>query len=461
MISKGDVLTLEINDLNNLGCGVGRAEDGRVVFVQGAVDGDTVKCKVIKVSSKYYVARLEGIVKESQYRMSEQFCNVPESCGGCVYRHLTYERELYLKKEYVTHCFRKAGLSDVEIEDVRSTGQIKGYRNKAEYPLSASKNGIYGGFYANKTHNTVKADNCALQPDIFGDILRDFCDFMTKKGATVYDEKTGHGLLRHLYLREGKGRGELMVCPVINGETLPDESELVRFLVGKYPRISSFLVNTNTKNTNVVLGDKYRTLYGKAYLTDTLCSRKFNIAPSSFYQVNHDAAELLYSIAAEKTQLNGNGILLDLYCGAGTIGLSMSEKASEIVGIEIVPSAVICAKENAKLNGIENASFYCGDAADAEGLRTPVERERGKLSPDTVILDPPRKGCDAQLLHFLAERGVPRIVYVSCGPDTLARDCAILRELGYEIGSVTPVDLFPRTGHVESVVCLMRKESNI
>ena len=251
-----------------------------------------------------------------------------------------------------------------------------------------------------------------------------------------------------------------MVCPVINGEKLPYVLEFVGKLIEVFPQVTSVVINENRKQTNVVLGEKYHTVYGNSYIEDTLCGKKFRIAPASFYQVNHDAAQLLYRLAAERTGLDGKGLLLDLYCGAGTIGLSMAERASEVIGIEIVPAAVDCANINKRLNGIKNAHFYCGDAANAEGLLAPVERERGTLYPDVVILDPPRKGCDAALLRFLAAREISRIVYVSCNPDTLARDCALLHDLGYEIGVVTPVDLFPRTGHVESVVCLSRKKAD-
>lgn len=456
LLKKGDVLTLDVTDLNNLGCGVGRAPDGRAVFLSGAVAGDTVRATVIKVNKTYAVGKVLEVVTPSPDR-ADGYCAVPPSCGGCVYRYLTYEKELELKRGYVEHVFRKAGLSDETVEDVRTTGMTKGYRNKAEYPIAEQGGRLVGGFYAPKTHRVVPAFDCSLQPAVFGEILHTFCDFYDKLGVKAYDEESGKGLLRHLYLREGKSTGELMVCPVINGRELPKEREFVGLLLEKFPRITSVMVNENTKNTNVVLGDVYRTLYGNPYIEDVLCGKRFHIAPASFYQVNHDAAELLYGLAAERTGLDGSGLLLDLYCGAGTIGLSMAERAGEVIGIEIVPAAVECANVNKSLNGIENAHFYCGDAANAEGLLAPVERERGALHPDVVILDPPRKGCDAQLLDFLAARGVPRIVYVSCGPDTLARDCAHLRTLGYEIGTVTPVDLFPRTGHVESVVCLTRK----
>ncbi len=456
-LQKGSELSLLITDLNNLGCGVGRAPDGRAVFVAGAVAGDTVRAQIIKVNKTYLVARLLEVLSPSPDR-EEGFCEAPASCGGCVYRNLAYEKELALKRSFVEFAFRKAGLFDVTVAPVRHTGGVRGYRNKAEYPITGGKNGLFGGFYAQKTHRVVPADCCALQPAVFGEILRFFCEFYTEKGVAAYDEESGKGLLRHLYLREGKNTGELMVCPVLNGRELPHAMEFVGKLIQKFPQVTSVVINENQKRTNVVLGEKYHTLYGNPYIEDVLCGKRFRVMPASFYQVNHDAAELLYGIAADQTGLSGKGLLLDLYCGAGTIGLSMAERVGELIGIEIVPDAIQCANINKSLNGVKNAHFYCGDAADAEGLLAPVEAQRGTLRPDVVILDPPRKGCDAALLHFLAAREVPRIVYVSCGPDSLARDCAILRELGYDIGTVTPVDLFPRTGHVESVVCLTRSD---
>ncbi len=457
-MKKGARVTTVITDLNNLGCGVGHLPAGRALFVAGAVAGDTVTAELIKVNKTYAVGRLLTVDLPSPDR-EDGFCAAPLSCGGCVYRHMTYARERALKREYVVHCFRKAGLADVCVEEVVTTGEVAHYRNKAEYPIARTKEGLYGGFYAQKTHRVVAADNCSLQPAVFGEILHTVCEILYGQGVTAYDEVTGQGLFRHLYLREGRGTGELMVCPVINGEQLPDEAGFVAALTARFPQITAVLLNTNKKSTNVVLGDRFRTLFGKAYLEDLLCGKRFRIAPAAFYQINHDAAELLYGLAAARaTEGRRGGILLDLYCGAGTIGLSMAEKFDEVIGIEIVPAAVASAKENAALNGVTNAAFYCGDAATAEALLAPAEAARGEhICPDVVVLDPPRKGCDAALLKFLAARNVPRIVYVSCGPDTLARDCALLRELGYTIGNVTPVDLFPRTGHVESVVCLSRK----
>ena len=450
-VQKGQLIELETTDLNNLGAGVGHLADGRTVFVPGAVAGDTVRAEVIKVNKTYAVARLVSVISPSPWR-ENGFCNAPAGCGGCVYRNLEYARELELKREGLIHLFRKAGLPGAVIGQVRTTGQVRGYRNKAEYPIAEGKKGLYGGFYAARTHRVTEGACCSLQPAVFGEILAESCRFWTLRAVHAYDETTGKGLLRHLYLRQAKGAGGIFVCPVICGSALPDEAGYVRMIREKFPQVTGIAVNRNEKNTNLILGREFRTLYGDPHLTDTLCGLTFRIAPGAFYQVNHDAAELLYGIAAERAELTGRELLLDLYCGAGTIGLSMAAQAREVIGIEIVPEAVECARANAAANGIGNASFYCGDAGDTEELFAAAERERGRLTPDVVILDPPRKGCGEKLLHFLAGRRVPRIVYISCGPDALARDAARLISLGYRMGEVTPVDMFPRTGHVESVL---------
>ena len=458
-LKKNEIVELNIEDINNLGAGVSHLEDGRVVFVRGAVTGDKVKAKIIKVNTNFVVARLEEIIEPSVYRDIECFCTASESCGGCVYRHITYEHEKEIKKSYVKHAFIKVGLPDVVINDVHSTERIKSYRNKAQYPFTMTKNGIVGGFYASKTHNVVPAFDCSLQPQIFGEILRVVCDFANQKKLTVYDEETGKGLLRHLYLRHGEGTGEIMLCLVINGDKIPDAREFVDLINNKFPNVTSIQLNFNKKNTNVVLGNEYKVLFGERYIEDLLCGVRFRITPESFYQVNHDGAEMLYGLAKEKAicDFDDKISLVDMYCGTGTIGLSMADIAKEIVGVEIVEGAVECAKINAKLNNFENAKFYAGDAKDIESLFASVEAQHGALNPDVVMLDPPRKGCTPEVIEFLAKREIKHIVYVSCDPDTLARDCKMFASLGYIIGEVDPVDMFPRTGHVESVVCLTRK----
>ena len=452
-MNKGDLLTLSITDLNNLGCGVGRAQDGRVVFVKGAVSGDVVRAKIINVNKSFSVGRLEEVLAPSPHRIDHDACSAPLACGGCVFRAVSYEHELEIKQGYVENAFRKAGLPNVTVLPVRSTGRIAGYRNKGQYPVTVTKNGIRAGFYAAKSHSIIPADSCMIQNDRFAPIVRFVCAYAEKNGWSVYNEESGKGLLRHIYLRIGEKTGEIMVCLVINGDSLPKGDAFAKALVGEFPAVVSVLLNRNKENTNVVLGKAFSTLYGKSDIEDELCGLLFRLSPDAFYQVNRDGAELLYGLAAEAANLTGNEILMDLYCGTGTIGLSMAKKAKKLCGVELVPAAVACAREIANRNGIANAEFFCADAGDAETIL----RAAGGVRPDVVVIDPPRKGSTRELVTCLASLSVPKIVYVSCDPDTLARDCAWFSEEGYEIGKVQPVDMFPRTGHVETIVCLCKQ----
>lgn len=456
-MKKNDIVTIEITDINNLGHGVGRHE-GVVVFVAGGVSGDTARVKIIKANKSWCVGKLEEIIVSSPHRTAEKFCEAPDSCGGCAYRNVTYEHELDRKREYVRNAFRKCGISDADVREVLTAGEINGYRNKAQYPVKIENGKMKAGFYAAKTHNIVACHSCALQPEIFAKIVGFICSFADAHGITAYDEITGKGLLRHIYLRRGDKTGEIMVCLVINGKGIPEEDKFVREITERFDSVKSVLLNFNTQNTNVVLGDKYRTIGGRDYIEDILCDVRFRISAGSFYQVNRDGAELLYGIAADFAEPEGKSVI-DLYCGTGTIGLSMAKRAKRVVGVEIVEEAVECANMNAKINGIENAEFYCGDASDTEGLLESVERKSGKkIDADVVIMDPPRKGSTPELIGYLARRDVKRVVYVSCDPDTLARDCAEFLKYGYEMSGIIPVNMFPRTGHVENVVCLERKE---
>lgn len=454
-LCKGQVITLTVTDLNNLGAGVGRAEDGRVVFVRGAVSGDVVETEIIKVNKSFLVGRLLRVISPSPSRM-DGFCSAPNACGGCVYRHVTYEAELELKRDYVKNAFRKAGLFDVEILPVKHAGRTTGYRNKGQYPLANTKDGIRAGFYAAKSHNLIPADRCMIQSEAFSPIVRAVCSFAEQKSLSVYNEETGKGLLRHIYLRIGERTGQVMLCLVINGESLPFSEDFCREMTETFPAITGILLNVNRENTNVVLGKKMLPLWGNPYIEDELCGLRFRISPDSFYQVNRDGAELLYGIAADLAALTGEETLMDLYCGTGTIGLSMASRAKKLVGVEIVSAAVDCARENAERNGVDNASFVAADAGNAEVILSAA----GGVRPDVVVIDPPRKGSTRELVKTLSELNVPKVVYVSCDPDTLARDAVWFREEGYEIGEVQPVDLFPRTGHVESVVCLTRTFNN-
>ena len=461
-MQKNELIRVRITDVNNLGCGVGHLENagadtGKTVFVRGGVTGDDLEAKVIKVTGSYLVARPERVIVPSPHRTEEDLCTAAIGCGGCAYRHITYEHELELKRQYVENAFKKVRLHDVVVEPVRHTETITEYRNKAQYPVQKGKDGkLQAGFFANSSHRIVPADNCRLQPAVFGEIVSFLCEFADRHRIPAYDEVTGKGLLRHIYLRIGARTGEIMVCLVLTKDKLPAEQELIHELCSRFPQVRSLMINVNSENTNVVLGERYRLLWGEEWIEDILCGLRFRITPQSFYQVNHDACELLYGLAKERANLMGEELLLDLYCGIGSIGLSMAKEAGEVLGMEIVERAARSATENAERNGITNASFFCGDASDPQGLLKRAAEEKGSLTSAVVVIDPPRKGTTPELIRGIAEHGVPRVVYVSCNPDTLARDCVTFAECGYEIGVVTPVDLFPRTGHVESVVCLER-----
>ena len=467
---KPEVVTVSIHDLNNLGCGVARMPEGTpdgglVVFVKGTVTGDVARAQIIKRTKSFCVGKLMEIVTPSPMRAEEEFCPAPEACGGCVYRHLKYEDELISKHARVEKAFRQAGLADVTIRPVLTVKRdgkhiTKGYRNKGMYPVRQGKSGMEAGFYAAKTHKVIPCFDCALQPDFFGELVREVCKLCDKYRVTAYDEETGKGTLRHIYLRCAAD-GSTLLTLVINDTKLPRPAAegLVHELVGRFPSLCGILLNINRENTNVVLGDKFVTLWGKDYMEDILCGKKLRLSAGSFYQVNHDAAELLYNTAADMAGLTGSEHLLDLYCGAGSIGLSMADRVADVTGIEIIPEAVECAKVNARLNGLDEtrARFFCGDASDAHRFLAAAE-ENGAPSPDLAVIDPPRKGTTRELIQEIAARDIKRVVYISCEPETLGRDCAVFREFGYIIGEVQPVDLFPRTGHVESVVCLTRKE---
>ena len=459
MLKKNDILTLKIQDMTNLGFGVGRDESGIVVFVSDAVTGDECEVRIIKCNKSYTVGRVEKFIKKSDIRC-EGRCHVT-ACKSCTYRHVSYENELKIKRDSVKAAFMHKGLLEIEILDTVASPSETEYRNKAQYPISRDKNGEYIiGFYAPKSHRVTEARTCPLAPPIFAKILDTVATFFKKYDISVYNEETGEGLLRHIYLRRGEVSGEVLLTIVINGKSLKNEDELSELIQANHPETVGLLINENTDATNVVLGDKFRTVFGRDYIFDTLGGVKLKITAPSFYQVNRAAADLLYAKAKSLAAPEKGDLLLDLYCGAGSIGLSMADKAGELIGIEIIESAVECAAFNARENGIPNAKFYTGDAKNTENLLSHAEGELGKkIEPKIVVLDPPRAGCAKELIDFVATRLSPeRIVYVSCNPQTLARDVKLFLSLGYTPGAVTPFDLFPMTGHVESVIALTRKE---
>ena len=443
---KNGIYEIDITDMNNLGCGVGRIE-GKTVFVRGGVDGDRLKVKIIKDASDYAAARVEEILIPSAHRIKSE-CPVSGRCGGCVYRGITYEHELELKRGYVEYAFKKAGLPGVTVFPVQH-GDEAHYRNKVQYPLSPD---MTPGFFANHTHTVIPSSGCLLE-DVRLAPIPGFCaEFLSQHGVAAYDERTGKGLLRHIYLRIGKETGQIMLCLVINGNRLKCQREFIEALTKRFPKIKTVLLNINTASSNVILSDKFEIIYGEGYIEDALCKLTFRISAGSFWQVNRDMAQRLYKKAAELADLKDGEKLVDLYCGIGSIGLSVikDRPRSSLVGVEVVPEAVENAKENAGRNGIENASFICADAGGDILTSDALE------GADVIITDPPRKGCSPALLEKIASLSPRALVYVSCNPDTLARDCKIMEKHGYTVKEAFPFDLFPRTGHVESVVLMSR-----
>ncbi len=455
MLKKNDIIDLEIIDITNLGFGVAK-HCGRVIFVSGCVPGDRIRARIIKVNTSHSIARAEQFYERSSLR-AEGRCSVG-MCKSCAYKALAYTEELRLKEEGVRQVFKKAGLPEIKVMPIVGSPAESCYRNKAQYPIAMAKDGSYTiGFYAPKSHRVTEAAGCPLSPEIFSEILEEVRLFFAECSISVYDEETGLGLMRHIYLRRGQLSGEILLTLVINGEALPCSERLVKRLTARFPDIVGILLNINKKDTNVILGERFTALFGRDYIYDTLAGVRLKITAPAFYQVNHDAAELLYAKARELAQPKKDETLLDLFCGAGSIGLSMAHECGEVIGIEIVDSAVECARQNALDNGIDNASFYAGDATEAERLLDTAIKARGReINPDIIILDPPRGGCDERLIKYVSALEPSRIVYISCNPSTLARDCVIFKETGYTADCVTPFDLFPMTGHCETV-CLLSK----
>ncbi len=452
-MKKNDILKLMINSISSEGSGVAKTDEGITVFVPNSAVGDELNVRIVKVQKTYAFGKVDEILIPSPDRITPT-CSVGEKCGGCVYCHISYDAELRAKEQRVKDAIERIAKLPVPVNPIISTGEVSRYRNKAMIPVGLDKDGkIIMGFYSNHSHRIVECDDCSLQPQCFLKASEILKAFLESHNISVYNEVTHKGLFRHLYLRIAEETDELMITLVINGNELPFSEVLVEAFKAELPNLKSVVLNTNREDTNVVLGKKSRTLYGDGFITDILCSLKFKISPQSFYQVNRKGAELLYSKAAEYADLKGNEVLLDLYCGTGTIGLSMAHKAKSLIGVEIVPKAVEDAKENAKENGIKNARFICGDAAQAaETLKAEG------LAPDVIIIDPPRKGCDKSLIKTISDMNPERVVYVSCDPATLARDLAVFAELGFIAREATPVDMFPRTAHVECVTWLKRAQ---
>lgn len=453
-LQKNQLLTLRIERLSNDGSGVAHSSEGEAVFVPGTAPGDEAQVRIVKDCGRYAFGILDKLLTPSPDRIPVD-CAVAGPCGGCSLRHLDYAAELRAKQESVADAFRRIGGLDVPVLDALPSPEVDRYRNKVQFPVGRDKDGAPCiGFYAGRTHRIVPCPDCKLQPGVLNDIGNTLCAFFAAHGVQPYDEEHGKGLVRHIFLRRGAHSGQIMVCLVCTRPKLPHSDELVALLREKFRDIATILINVNAKKTNVILGEESVTLYGPGFIEDTLCGVPVRLGPLSFYQVNTLAAERLYGVAAEYAQLEPDDVLLDLYCGMGTIGLSMAGHCRELIGVEIIPEAIDSAKANAARMGDAVAAksrFFCADAGEA-AARLAAEG----LRPDVIMLDPPRKGCDETTLSAVVQMSPRRVVYVSCNPSTAARDAAWLGQHGYRAEKVQPVDLFPRTKHVEAVLLLTK-----
>ena len=450
---KNDLVTLEIEDCGIDGEGIGKA-DGFTVFVKDAVIGDTVTAKIIKAKKNYGYGRLMEVLKPSPYRV-EPKCEFARQCGGCQLQALSYDQQLVFKTNKVKgHLERIGGFTDIPMEPIIGMDELFHYRNKAQFPVGRNKEGkIVTGFYAGRTHNIIENRDCALGVAENKEVLDRVIAHMEKYGIEPYNEATGKGLVRHVLIRYGYFTKEVMVCLILNGNKLPKEEQLVKSLC-EIPGMTSITINVNKKRSNVILGEEIRLLWGQEYITDRIGDISYQISPLSFYQVNPMQTQKLYAKALEYADLHGEETVWDLYCGIGTISLFLAQKAKFVRGVEIVPAAIENAKENAKLNGLENTEFFVGKAEEV----LPREYKKNGVYADVVVVDPPRKGCDETLLETMVEMNPERIVYVSCDSATLARDLKYLCERGYELRKVCPVDQFGMTVHVETVVLLSQQK---
>ena len=444
-LAKNQEHIVAIEGYGEGGMGVARI-DGRVVFVHGALRGETCRVLILKTLKSVAFAKVLEVIEPSGARV-ESDCPYFPRCGGCTYRHMSYEEELRLKKQRVQDNLARIGGSAVVVEEILGAADTLRYRNKAQYPVS--KDGRVG-FYRARTHEVIECEQCLLvksEADAAAEALR---EYMRRCRVAGYDEKTGRGLVRHLYVRSNAA-GESLVCVLVNGDKLPQEETLVALLRGACPKCRGIVLGTNTKKGNVILGDRYRTLWGEDRLEDTLCGKRFLLSVPSFYQVNRAQAERLYAKAIEFADLTGQETVLDLYCGAGTITLALSDHAKKVLGAEIVPEAIDDARENAVRNEVKNVEFFCGDASD---VAKKLAQEH--LRPDVITVDPPRKGLAPDVVESIAEMQPERVVYVSCDSATMARDVKRFAELGYTATRAAAVDMFPRADHIETI-CLLSK----
>lgn len=485
-LRKNLEITLKIDDLGNNGEGIGHV-DGYALFVKDALPGETIRAKIMKCNKKYGFARMMEVLECSGSGRVEPECPVARQCGGCTLQHLSYEKQLDYKEKKVRDCLvRIGGVSEEKVEWLPAIGMEMPwhYRNKAQFPVRMQKDDSgmprpVAGFYAGRTHNIIPVTDCAIQHPCMKGILETVLSWMQEQHVTAYDEASHRGLVRHIYIRRAYTTGQIMVCLVINSQQISEDLQgtLIDKLSG-IPGMTGILLNINTDQTNVILGKKMQLIWGQEYIEDRIGEISYHISPQSFYQVNPVQTEKLYQTALEFAGLTGEEVVWDLYCGIGTISLFLAQNAKKVYGVEIVPEAIKNARENARLNGIHNAEFFCGAAEEVvprlaeelggvrnlpgeEGNEAESETEKMSTLADVVVVDPPRKGCDGVLLDTIVKMAPEKIVYVSCDPATLARDVKLLGEKGYEVRKVRACDMFGQGGHVESVCLLHRTEKRI
>lgn len=448
MLIKNQIYDALVTDYTAEGQGVAHIE-GCAVFIPNAIAGERVQVRIEKAQKTWAAGKITALLEKSPHRVNRE-CPVAKLCGGCDFWHMDYEEECRLKAERVKTCLNRIGGENLEEVPILSAPTCYGYRNKAQYPVAAKKGRAYGGFFRAGTHDVVENSRCLILPKETDAVKDAVMDYVNQYRVPVYDETTHKGLLRHIYVRRGVVSGQVLVCLVLNGEKLPRAEALIARLQ-KIPGFTTLVLSVNTKKGNAVLGDKFITLYGPGYIEDTLCGLQFRLSPRSFYQVNHHQAQRLYEAAIAQAGITRQDTVLDLYCGVGTITLAMASAAGRVIGVEVIPQAVEDARDNARRNHIENAEFFCGDAGQAA-----LQLEKDGVRPDVVVVDPPRKGLNADTIEALHRMCPRRIVYVSCDPATLARDVTLLKERGYELKNALAADLFPKCAHVESIVLMSR-----
>ncbi|WP_026891191.1 23S rRNA (uracil(1939)-C(5))-methyltransferase RlmD [Lacrimispora aerotolerans] len=446
---KNDKFETVIEDISETGEGIGKT-DGFTWFIKDTVIGDRVEAKAMKTKKSYGFARLERILEPSKNRV-EPKCPVARQCGGCQLQAMDYKEQLTFKERKIyNNLARIGGFTEIPMLPIMGMDEPWRYRNKAQFPWGTDKEGnIITGFYAGRTHSIIGCEDCLLGIEENEDILKIIKAHMERFGLRPYDEETHKGLIRHTLIRKGFKTGELMICQVINGKSLPHQEELVKELL-KIPGMTSISYSVNREKTNVIMGNQVENLYGPGYISDYIGDVKYRISPLSFYQVNPVQTEKLYGTALEYAGLTGGETVWDLYCGIGTISLFLAQKAKKVYGVEIVPQAIEDARENARLNGMENVEFFVGKAEEV----LPEQFEKNQVYADVIVVDPPRKGCDEVCLETIVKMGPKRVVYVSCDSATLARDLKYLAERGYELSKARGCDMFPHTGHVEAVIMM-------